>query len=385
MDREDVYEKLRTIIGRGANQIQTGRASILPKHPATTKLLTNLFAENEANLLINCFELCGEALTLDVLSEKSGMPQSEIRLTFDDMNDKGKIMKIGRDRYMLLPYVPATSERYFVHRKDDPEKMKNVALAQAELYALGLIDELSAGGYSPFRVIPSIEPVKRIIALNEMVSVEKQVLPYEQLEAHISRVDPQVFAVVPCPCRTAAELVGNPCQRATDNYCAVAGKQAGHIIKEGVGREVTRDELMDLMKRAEQDGLVHQTSNIQDKTTFICNCCPCCCPYMISRKKLRDAGASAKSNFTPTVNRDLCTLCETCVDICPMEAAYHHFPHESDESDDYIRIRMDLCIGCGDCASVCPTQAIALEKTGHVNPLPTYDAMITEIKNKVSH
>ena len=39
---------------------------------------------------------------------------------------------------MLLPYVPATSERYFVHRKDDPEKMKNVAQAQAELYELGL-------------------------------------------------------------------------------------------------------------------------------------------------------------------------------------------------------------------------------------------------------
>ena len=36
------------IIGRGANQIQTGRASILPKHPATTKLLTNLFSSEEA-------------------------------------------------------------------------------------------------------------------------------------------------------------------------------------------------------------------------------------------------------------------------------------------------------------------------------------------------
>jgi ferredoxin len=253
------------------------------------------------------------------------------------------------------------------------------------LYDLGLIDELSAGGYSPFRVIPSIEPVKRTLALNEMVSVEKKILPYEQLEEHIARVDPQIFAVVPCPCRTAAELAGNPCKRATDNYCTVAGKQAGYIIKEGVGREVSKGEFLDLMKRAEQDGLVHQTSNIQDKTTFICNCCPCCCPYMISRKKLGDVGASAKSNFTPVIRRELCTLCETCVDICPMDAPYHHFPHEPDGSDDYIRIRLDLCIGCGDCASVCPTEAITLEKTGHTDPLPTYEDMMNEMTNKISH
>ena len=232
-----------------------------------------------------------------------------------------------------------------------------------------LIDELSAGGYSPFRVIPSIEPVKRTLALNEMVSVEKQVLPYEQLEEHISKVDPQIFAVVPCPCRTAAELTGKPCQRATDDYCTVAGKQAEYIIKEGVGREVSRDELLDLMKRAEQDGLVHQTTNIQDKTTFICNCCPCCCPYMISRKKLRDAGASAKSNFTPPWTGSSAPFVKPVWISAPWMPLYHHFPHESDESDDYIRIRLDLCIGCGDCASVCPTEAITLEKTGHLNPV----------------
>jgi len=385
MDQSQIYEKLRLIIGRGANEIQTGRASILPKHPATTRLLTNLFSSEEASILITCFDRCGDPLTLEVLSKKAGIPESELRRRLDDMNDKGKILKIGQKRYMMLPYVPATSERYFVHRKDDPEKMKNVAQAQAELYELGLIDELSAGVYSPFRVIPSIEPAKRTLMLNEMLSVEKQVLPYELLEEHISKVEPQIFAVVPCPCRTAAELTGKPCQRATDDYCTVAGKQAQYIIKEGIGRELSRDAFLDLMKRAEKDGLVHQTTNIQDKTTFICNCCPCCCPYMISRKKLRDTGASAKSNFTPAVDRELCTLCETCVDICPMDAVYRHFPHESDESDDYIRFRLDLCIGCGDCASVCPTEAIMLEKTRDLNPVPTYEDMMKEIKSKISH
>ncbi len=217
---------------------------------------------------------------------------------------------------------------------------------------LGLIDEFSAGGYSQFRVIPSIGPVKRTIAVNASVETESQVLPYEILEDHIARVEPQVFAAIPCPCRTAAELAGNPCERASENYCTVAGPVAQHIVKEGLGRELTREGLLALMKRAEADGLVHQTTNIQDRTMFICNCCPCCCPYLISRKRFLDDGASARSDFLPVIDHELCTLCEDCADVCPMEAVYHHWPHQPDGSDDFIRVRTELCIGCGDCASV---------------------------------
>ena len=145
MNQESVYEKLRMIIGRGLNEIRTGRAAILPRHKATFKLLSNMFDPQEAELLVKCFTQCGEALTLEELSQRAGLSASILQPLFDDMNDKGKIMKIGKSRYMLLPYVPAASERYFVHRKDAPEKMKKVAEAQAELYRLGLIDELSSG------------------------------------------------------------------------------------------------------------------------------------------------------------------------------------------------------------------------------------------------
>ena len=192
MERDELYEALRVVIGRGRNELQTGRASRLFRHEATTRLLTNMFAEREAELVVKCFESCGEALTTEELAQKAGIPEDELRAVFDDMDHKGKLLKLGATRYMLLPYIPSASERYFIRRRDDPERMKRVAEAQSELFRLGLIDEFSAGGYSQFRVIPSIDPVKLTIAVNESLETENQVLPYEILEDHIARVDPQV-------------------------------------------------------------------------------------------------------------------------------------------------------------------------------------------------
>jgi len=385
MEREEVYDKLRILLGKGRNEIETGRASILPKHPVTDKLLTNLYSEQEARLMIACFDKCGEAQPAAELAEKAGVSESELMAAFDDMTKKGKLLKISDNRYMVLPYIPSTSERYFIHRRDDPEKMKKVAKAQVALWDLGLLDELNATGYSGFRVIPSIEPVKRTISLHESIEPEHRVMAYEQLEERIAQIEPQLFAVFPCPCRTAAELAGNPCQLVTEDFCSVAGKQASFMIREGLGREVNREEYLEILKEAERKGLVHQSSNIQDSTTWICNCCPCCCPHLVSRQKYFDAGNTAKSNFFPEVDEEECTLCEECVDMCPMDAMYHHWPHREDGTDDYIRTRQDLCIGCGVCASVCPTETITLKKIDSNDPVVSYEDMIDKTTGGIQH
>ena len=385
MEKAEIYDRLRFIIGKGRNEIETGRASVLPKHPVTDKLLTNLFNEKEAMLIVACFEKCGEALSAEDLAKKANIPVADLIEVFDDMNSKGKLLKVSGNRYMLLPYVPSTSERYFIRRKDDPDKMKKVAEAQTELWNLGLLDELNRVGYPTFRVIPSIEPVKRTITLNETIKPEHQVMPYEQLEERIAKIEPQKFVVFPCPCRTAKELAGEPCKLTTEDFCTAVGVFAEGSIKEGIGREVNREEYLDIMKKAEQLGLVHQTSNIQDSTLFICNCCSCCCPHLISRKKFHDDGNSAKSNFFPEIDSEKCILCEECVNVCPMDAMYHHWSHLEDGSDEYIRIRKEVCIGCGDCATVCPNEAITLKKISSEDPVPSYIELIDEFANKYQH
>jgi formate hydrogenlyase subunit 6/NADH:ubiquinone oxidoreductase subunit I len=151
------------------------------------------------------------------------------------------------------------------------------------------------------------------------------------------------------------------------------------------GRKVSLEEVVNIFKNAEKEGLVHQASNIQGSTALICNCCSCCCPYLKSYEKLGQASATVKSNFDPMWDRELCQLCETCVEICPMKALEHHWPHRADGSDDFIDRDANRCIGCGLCASNCPNQAISLKKVRDFIPVPTYPELFKKIKESVEH
>ena len=157
------------------------------------------------------------------------------------------------------------------------------------------------------------------------------------------------------------------------------------VNKQGIGREVTLEELMEIMERAEKEGLVHETFNMQDTATFICNCCSCCCGFLKSVKEQSNYGAITKSNFDPIINRDLCTLCETCMKICPMNAIYHHWPHKKDLTDDIMKIRFDLCIGCGVCASNCPSDAITLEKVRNFIPIKSQAEITAKLTEERAH
>ncbi|MGV9199827.1 MAG: 4Fe-4S binding protein [Promethearchaeia archaeon] len=179
--------------------------------------------------------------------------------------------------------------------------------------------------------------------------------------------DKKDFAVVPCSCRNAAKLAGHPCKRTDENYCITAGFLARDVVKQGVGRKVDLEELLEIMQRAEKEGLVHQTINIQKTSVFICNCCPCCCGFLKSVKELDNYGAITKSNFDPVINQDNCSLCNICVEICPMEAI--SLENGGKAEDGHLVFNLDKCIGCGLCASNCPQAAISLEKVR--NNVPT--------------
>ena len=78
-------------------------------------------------------------------------------------------------------------------------------------------------------------------------------------------------------------------------------------------------------------------------------------------------------------------MCEICLEICPMEAIYHHWPHKEDLSDDEMKIRLDKCIGCGICASNCPEEAIILEKVREVVPVKSQMDLLTQRAAGKSH
>jgi Pyruvate/2-oxoacid:ferredoxin oxidoreductase delta subunit len=366
---QDKYEKLR----RTMNNEGFFR---LPKHKSVDEMLRAIFTEEEVTLA-SVFEKVDYLLPVDKISQLSGVPMDVATNVLNDMAYKGKLLKIGSS-FAIMPFSPGLIDSYFNHNRDSPDRMEKAAKAARELYYIGQSFELSAGDYTFFRVIATAEPVEKTIEVNKTMKVEHQVLPYEVLKDYLSKAN--LFAVVPCPCRNAAKYSGHPCKRTKENYCVTIGSSAAIVLSQGLGRKVSFNELLDIMQKAEKAGLVHEAINAQETSTFICNCCPCCCGFLRSVKEFQNYNAITKSNFVPRTDNDLCTKCETCVKICPMEARYHHWPHSEDLSDDMIILREELCIGCGVCASNCPSKAISLEKVRDIVPVKTRAEMSQKIQ-----
>jgi MinD superfamily P-loop ATPase len=92
-------------------------------------------------------------------------------------------------------------------------------------------------------------------------------------------------------------------------------------------------------------------NNCEDEITFLCNCCPCCCPILGALSKgLTNVGQP--SRFITLFDQDLCQTCGTCIDYCHINAL--------SLEDEGILFNAESCIGCGLCASHCPHGAIEM-------------------------
>lgn len=352
-----IYDKVRLLLS-------AGDSVPLPKHELTDKLLRNLYSEEEASIISSSFDDIGEDQNIDQISEKSRIKdKNTLTKMLDQMVYKGTLFSKKESTYYMMPYLPGVFEAYFIGLRDTNERLKEVGKAHRGLRKKNFdleddwVDSIPTdfNKDSWWRFVPTMEPVLRTIEINENIDVKNEILPYEVLEKHLSVYD--IFSETPCSCREAARLAGEPCERTTENFCLQAGDYAERIIKNGKGKQLNYDEAMKRLKEAEKHGLVHSTVNKLDPTMFVCNCCPCCCMPLAPVVKGYRLDV-AKSNFDPIVNHEICILCETCIDICPVGT----IEHVDDSDGEKIVMGLNICLGCGLCASNCPEGAISLEK-----------------------
>ncbi len=186
------------------------------------------------------------------------------------------------------------------------------------------------------------------------------VFPFEMMEEVIRRV--KVIALVHCPCRATAQLIGKKrCDHPLEN-CMKYDDLAEYLIEKGIGREVTRQEALDVIRKSEEAGLVHLVDNAREGIKHTCNCCGCCCWSVgtIRRKKIpRDVLMA--TYFLRETDRERCNGCGRCVDICPVQVIRME--------GDFPVIDQEWCIGCGVCAVPCPSSAVKLvRKTQAIPP-----------------
>jgi len=323
MGNKTMYDELAEAIGVQGSKI-------LPK------LFEMLATEDEARVLL----AASPAKSVAELATKTGLAADAIEKMMDPLFKKGLIYKSskpGAPRYYrvrsLLQFHDATIlaigapadfidmwKRY--HEEEFHEHQKQIEQA-----------------------LP--RPAVRVIPVNSAVTADTAVAPFEDIQQIVEKADH--LAVTNCTCKV---VTGAPCGTSVE-VCIQVNRAAEYALERGTGKALTKDETLELLKKCQEEGLVHVVGNSRGLGHIICNCCDDCC---INWTGSRKAGAkfTAPSRFAAVIDPELCTECGTCLDRCFFDAI--------DLDGDPSAIDEEECMGCGLCVATCPVEAISLKE-----------------------
>ena len=132
------------------------------------------------------------------------------------------------------------------------------------------------------------------------------------------------------------------------------------MIDRKFAKRFSRQELLALLEKCEEKGLVHNINNFMGDNIVLCNCCGCCCNFLVRMKQYRGLKQVAGSNFVAVVDPESCIGCGDCLDRCQMDAL--------ELGDETVRVIEEYCLGCGNCISVCPSESLSLVRCLEVRP-----------------
>ena len=296
------------------------------------RILKRLFTPEDAELALSLTLIAEEA---HVIAKRAGITLEDASKRLLEMEKKGLIYgtrsKDNIHRYTALQFIVGIWE--FQVDKLNPELIRDV-------------DE-----YMPYWVDIDVwkkVPQIRSIPVGEAIDSQLKVTSYESAEKLVNKKDK--IAVAPCVCRTEQQMIGKGCDKPLET-CLTFGTGAEFYVRNVMGRYITKEEALSILKKANAAGLVLSPGNSQEGT-FICACCGCCCGVLRTLKTYPKPATIVSSSFEAKLNKEKCVNCGVCIERCQMNA----LEFENDE----ISLNNDRCIGCGLCVTTCPTGALTL-------------------------
>ncbi len=337
-----------------------------PKREGRTeiRLLKRLFTPKEAQIATNLRFSPYPSETVDDIYVRLAdieITKQELAQILEQMAKKGIISyhRDGDTKYFgNVPWILGIFE-YQV------DKLTPELLADMEKYYNSpTLQKILSTGISQMRTIPIGQSIQR----------EDSIAQYDNIRQLIEQSNGP-FIVTNCVCRQLKDIAGEPCE-ATDRreLCIGVGKFTDAYLEFGWGREVSKEELLAILKENEDEGLVLQPSNSKE-IEFVCSCCGCCCLGLESIKAAPRPVDYFTTNYYAKADSELCTGCGTCVERCQMDAATL--------VDGLVNINLDRCIGCGVCVANCPSDAIQLmKKDEHREPPDTFEELYSLIAQR---
>jgi ferredoxin len=332
---EDVYDELREFL----HGMPGG-------YPATEsgveiEILKKIFTPEQARLTV---QLTPAPESAQEFASRTGMSEEEARQGLEDLAREGLIFRVRSGdsaSYAAVSFVVGIYE--FQLNRIDRE------LAELfEQYLPTLIGQMDSTQTRPMRVIP----------VDSAIDARTAVASYDQVRELVK--DKKLISVAPCICQKEQGLLGNSCRGAAER-CIQFDSSAQYYIDNGMARRIDVDELMKILKRGEEDGLVLQPTNTQH-IPGMCMCCGCCCPILRSLGSFERPIDHVQTTFQASIDPDLCNGCGLCEERCQVDAL--------EACGAEYTVDEERCIGCGLCISECPLGAISLAERPEVAPVP---------------
>jgi len=178
---------------------------------------------------------------------------------------------------------------------------------------------------------------------------EYNIATYDNIRKIVKETNKSI-AVANCVCKEGEALLGKSCKQTKDIEVCISFGASSHLDR-GQARTISKEECLDIMDRAEREGLVLQLGNSL-QPFCICLCCGCCCGVLTSAKKYDKPSELIAHNFYAQIISEACNGCSLCVKRCQIDAIRM--------VDKKAEIDLDRCIGCGLCVTTCKKEAIRL-------------------------
>ena len=200
----------------------------------------------------------------------------------------------------------------------------------------------------------------RVVPVDQSIDHKDTVRGYDVIRELVRGSGNGPYAVAPCVCRVEQVKKGNEVKRPMDT-CLTFGMVAQYYIDNGIGRELTEDELMEKLAECEKACLVPFGTNSQS----IVNMCMCdkdSCQIFRHLRMLEKPAEEVHAAFSAAIDANLCNGCKKCTAKCQIDAIVAtDVQVQAGKKTKIHAIDPDRCIGCGLCVGVCPQQAISMQ------------------------
>ena len=212
--------------------------------------------------------------------------------------------------YYYPIWVPGIMEGILSNREQcDAHPELGACFEEYTRIRVGMLAPMLGNGVNFMRVMPVMNAIEN----------DTHKASYDEISTLIEKA--WAISVGPCSCRRSRRLMGEGCGHLEEDMCLYLNDNAISFSKNGEHRLITKEEAYEILRRAEDNGLVHEVNQALgfDDVTAICNCCGCSC-YALRIAELFRSPNGVSSNFIARVDKDKCVACGQCVENCQTNA-----------------------------------------------------------------